>query len=216
MQLTEDKIIQLIKKPINGGAISEAISHQARLEMHMEGKNINSILRQVDKILLDPKIDNFKELLRPYTVPLMNEIYTSLFKIHNAKGRASKWVFKDGEREEEFDSVISDSYDNQTPQYFYENKGFNYLMSAPNTVILTDLPKISTDENGRIMVTDPVTNKETLFEALKPYNTAVPISVQHDISIRGGAVQYLITRTDIIINEEPHEKYFIIELLGLI
>jgi len=61
------------------------------------------------------------------------------------------------------------------------------------------------------MVTNPVTNEMELFDMLKPYNVAVPLSVQHDIVIKGGAVQYLIIRTDIKINDVPHEKYFVID-----
>ena len=213
MQLSEKDIEDLILKPKNREKLIEAMQHQKRLVMHVDGIGIESVLNKVEPLLTESKLTNFRHLLRAWSKPLFDELSSSLFKIHNAKGRVSKWEFKDGEKEtiETFYEIVNKSFYNRSPNYFFSNKGFKLLLSAPNTVLLTDMPQIQTDENGMLRVVNPVTGKTKLFEITEPYNVCVGLESQHDICIKGGQVQYLIIRTEIKTEKGKIEKFFIVD-----
>ena len=214
MRLSENQIRALIDKPKYKDSLLSASLHHKRLCMHVEGLGINAILNKVSELLTESKMTNFKHLLEAWSKPLFDEMSNSLFKIHNAKGRVSNWQFREDNEsaEENFYNIVNKSYLGGNPKNFYESKGWSYLLTAPNTVLLTDMPKAYLDENTNITkVIDPATGEIKPFQITEPYNVVIPLDSQHDICIKGNKIQYIIVKSEIETEKEKIEQYFIVD-----
>jgi hypothetical protein len=191
MVLDESKIINLIKKPLNGEAIATGASLQSKHKIHITGEGYESLLKQVEGFEGDTEFSIRTQVSKPATMQITSIILDNLNRWVNAQGTVKKVDFKDSKKNKEFERVLSQVWNGKSFDYFIRNFYKEAIYTEFNGFVLVTKPKVIDgfiNREGRLTKHDG--------KALDPYMIFVSISDVHDYYLTGDKVEYLIINLD--------------------
>lgn len=157
-KLTAERVKQSYKLPPQWLAYEQEQieKHDSRCKFHVEPTQdekrlyyYKSFLSFVNTIIDEDKQKVFKHLLTlPIeTVDFMEGVLNELKKIFESQNRNISFQFNDPELIPDYQAFLEKIGD----ETFWRTKGFNAMKSSINQIIICDLPKAETDDEGNII-----------------------------------------------------------------
>lgn len=150
--MSKEQAIELLKAPKNRTLVEKAKTLHERLRLHTEasqdaesaGPAFAVFLNWCQKFLPSEKFEKFKMLLfHPLpTVELVSSIYSELQKALYGEDRYLRAEFTVDELESDYFAYLHKTGDTE----FWRNQVFEAVKTAPNSVLIVDLPGIQVTE----------------------------------------------------------------------
>jgi hypothetical protein len=204
MVLSETDISKLLKEPRNAKAIASGISLQRDHKHHVTGEGYQSLVKKVEGYESNEDYDNVKkQIAKPATILITSIILDNLNRWTNAQGTVKKVNFNDPNKDEQFQQVLNQCWNNKSFEDFINT----FVKEA-----------IYTDFNGFTLVTKPAINteektidREGIVKAYEggnvdPYMIFIALEDVHDYYLTGDKVEYLIIKLD-----KEHKKFRVID-----
>ena len=204
MVLSEIDISKLLKEPRNQKSIASGISLQINHKHHVTGEGYQSLVKQVEGYESSEDYSNVKkQIAKPATILITSIILDNLNRWTSAQGTVKKADFKDTKKNEQFEEVLNQCWNNKNFEDFINS----FVKEA-----------IYTDFNGFTLVTKPSINKEEntveregivrTYDGgnVDPYMIFIALEDVHDYYLTGDKVEYLIIKLD-----KERKKYRIID-----
>lgn len=138
--LTVEKIKELIKSPKNQKSLLEARENERVLEFlfydrHREEK----FFSKLTSLLVPDRIEYCRSIYENHCTSILDKIPSHLSKIFEAQGKLFKYRFKDLNTEIKFSQWSEGSYEGISPLQFWSNKGLQYLLCHPTSIVISDI-----------------------------------------------------------------------------
>jgi hypothetical protein len=191
MPIALQEVRELLKAPKNKKLIQKAYRQETRLRFHcetsMESSDIqdscNQFFEWVKAILPTEKYKIFLSLFRfpVYTNDLTEQIFHALEKVFDGRDPYFDYDFVSPEALQDWQEYQKEKLKGQE---HWQEKSFNVLKSAINSILIVDLERLSVNESGEI-------SQDSFLP--EPYAYFKPINTVHDFAIdEEGNIEYLI------------------------
>lgn len=193
MILTEKDILQLLTKPLNGDAVVAGVSLQNEHKVHITGEGYERLVRLVDGFESASEFNVRKQISKPATIQITSIIIDNLNRWANAQGTIKKVDFKDDVKDNEYESILSQVWNNSHFDNFIKTFYKDAIFVEFNGFILITKPKIITIEDTKFVDKQGVLSVYN-DEPLKPYMIFISAEDVKDFKITGDKVEYLIIK----------------------
>ena len=188
MILTDEQLLQIMKEPRNGKAIVAGSYLQNKHKVHITGEGYEKEVKQVEGYEADSEYNIRKQIAQPSTIQITSIILDNLNRWTSAQGTVKKVDFKDKNKNDEFQEILSQVWHGDSLEKFITTFYRDAIYTEFNGFILVTKPKVI-DANFIEKEGVIVPRKS---EALDPYLIFVSNSDVHDFLLTGDKVEYIV------------------------
>src|SRR6056297_2616009 len=197
MIVSTEQLIELMKKPRNGEAISSGVRLQNKHKVHVTGEGYKKLVSKVEGYEGGRDLNVRMQVSKPATIDIASIILDNLKRWVSAQGTVKKIAFKDDEqRTEEFKNVLNKVWRGESLEHFISTFYKNAIYTEFNGFIVVTKPKIVTTEQGTFIEKDGVLEPKPDGN-LNPYLIFVAAEDTYDFHMTGSRVEYLILKYDV-------------------
>ena len=191
MILSLEQIKAIIDKPLALG-LTDARENQAIARTLISGDGFIDNLKRQSKLESEANFELKKALCKPETPRVFKQILNQYKKVFRAKGFIRQYDFNgDTNYVNEFTKQLENVYRGMSIEEFMQKVWFKAIFEDWNCVFLTEINTINDEVNANINV--------------------VPTSAIHDILVKGNKIEYLVIKSDCLIDGKKHKKYRVID-----
>ena len=197
MIVSTEQLIELMKKPRNGEAISSGVRLQNKHKVHVTGEGYKKLVSKVEGYEGSRDLNVRMQVSKPATIDIASIILDNLNRWVSAQGTVKKIAFKDDEqRTEDFKNVLNKVWRGESLEHFISTFYKNAIYTEFNGFIVVTKPKIVTTEQGTFIEKDGVLEPKPDGN-LNPYLIFVAAEDTYDFHMTGSRVEYLILKYDV-------------------
>ena len=190
MILSEQRINELMQKPLNGDSISTGATLQKKHKIHITGEGYKEEVKQVEGFESGIEYNIRKQISQPVTMQLTSIILDNLNRWTTSQGTVKKVDFKDKAKNDKFEEVLSKVWRGSSFNDFMYSFYKEAIYTEFNGFVLVTKPKVL---DGGFIEKDGIITKRDSNE-LDPYMIFISISDVYDYYIVGDTVEYLIVK----------------------
>ena len=190
MILTNEQIVNLLKKPLNADSISKGVSLQKDHKVHVTGENFDSILKKLSGYESGNDFSIKKQISKPATIQITSIILDNLNRWTSAQGTVKRVDFRSDKKNKQFQEVLNQVWNNQSLNEFIKTFYKEAIYTEFNGFVIVTKPK---KIEGGLIEKNGIVQHQTK-DNLDPYLIFISASDVYDQLTTGDKTEYIIIK----------------------